>query len=73
MTDAERKNNIITVIDVLFGSDQPWYGFEKLERPVAPKNEGKKWENVWLTVRKGIKREIARLPSALSLLTRVLS
>ena len=54
MTAAERRNDLITEIDVTYGDNRPWYGFEKLEPPVAPK-EGKS-ESVWLTVRKGVKR-----------------
>ncbi|CAL1715541.1 unnamed protein product [Somion occarium] len=34
MSDDE-KRNIITEVDVLFGDDKPWYGFERLEPPVA--------------------------------------
>ncbi|KAJ3540453.1 hypothetical protein NM688_g6225 [Phlebia brevispora] len=53
MTTAERKNDLITEIDVTYGDDIPWYGFEKLERPVAPTDD--KRESVWLTIRKGVK------------------
>lgn len=53
MTEAERKNNIVTELDVLFGSDQPWYGFEKVEH--AAYDGAGKVEPVWLTYRKGIK------------------
>ena len=55
MTDAERKNNIITEIDVLFGSDHPWYGFERVDQ--AAYDGMRDIEPVWLTYRKGIKRE----------------
>ncbi len=54
MTAEERKNDLITEIDVTYGDDRPWYGFEKLAPPVAPKDG--KTENVWLTIRKGVKR-----------------
>ncbi|KAI0630843.1 Metallo-dependent phosphatase [Trametes polyzona] len=53
MTDAQRKNDIVTEIDVLFGSDDPWYGFEKVDR--ATYDGSNKKEPVWLTYRKGIK------------------
>ncbi|KAI0714201.1 Metallo-dependent phosphatase [Cerioporus squamosus] len=53
MTEAERKSNIVTEIDVLFGSDQPWYGFEKVDR--AAYDGMRNIEPVWLTYRKGIK------------------
>lgn len=44
MTNEERQNKLITEIDVTYGDDQPWYGFERLEMPVAPKDERKKLE-----------------------------
>ncbi|KAI0369179.1 Metallo-dependent phosphatase [Pilatotrama ljubarskyi] len=53
MTDAERRNDIVTEIDVLFGSDDPWYGFEKVDRATFD-GQGLK-EPVWLTYRKGVK------------------
>lgn len=55
MTEAEHKNDVVTEIDVLFGSDQPWYGFDKVDR--APYDGAGRAEAVWLTYRKGIKRE----------------
>lgn len=61
MSNAERQNNLITELDVTYGDDQPWYGFERLERPIATQNEGKKLESVWLTIRKGVKRTFTRL------------
>lgn len=60
MSTAERQN-IITELDVTYGDDRPWYGFERLERPIATKDEGKKLESVWLTVRRGVKRASAML------------
>ncbi|THG93934.1 hypothetical protein EW026_g7427 [Hermanssonia centrifuga] len=54
MSNAEKQNNLITEIDVTYGDSDAWYGFEKLERPVASKDEGKKLESVWLTTRKGV-------------------
>ncbi|TBU30138.1 Metallo-dependent phosphatase [Dichomitus squalens] len=53
MTDAERKSDLITEIDVLFGSDQPWYGFERVQQ--ATYDGGGPREPVWLTYRKGVK------------------
>ena len=55
MTDAERKNDLVTEIDVLFGSDQPWYGFDKVQQATYDGSELR--EPVWLTYRKGIKRK----------------
>lgn len=53
---ASERSELITEIDVTYGDDRPWYGFERLERPVATKDEKSKLESVWLTVRKGVKR-----------------
>ncbi|KAI0642441.1 Metallo-dependent phosphatase [Trametes meyenii] len=53
MTDAERRSDIVTEIDALFGWDEPWYGFEKVER--AAFDGANNVEPVWLTYRKGIK------------------
>ena len=58
MSEQEMKN-IITEIDVIFGEDEPWYGFEKVEPPVA---EGQVLStSVYITVRRGVKR--TSLPS----------
>jgi len=53
---AEEKANLITEIDVLFGEDRPWYGFEKVEPPVTPETEGKV-DSVYVTYRRGVKGE----------------
>lgn len=50
---AEEKANIITELDVLYGEDVPWYGFEKLEPATLPKH--KKLEATWITYRRGVK------------------
>ena len=60
MSNADRQNKLITELDVTYGDDVPWYGFERLERPIATSNEGKKLESVWLTVRRGVKRACTR-------------
>lgn len=54
MTEAERRTDIVTEIDVLFGSDEPWYGFEKVNAATFDGTDKK--EPVWLTYRKGVKR-----------------
>lgn len=51
----EERANVITELDVLFGEDVPWYGFEKLERPTI--DEQGRVEATWLTYRRGVKRE----------------
>ena len=57
MTNAEKQTRLITELDILYGDDDAWYGFEKLERPIAPADDGKKLLSVWLTIRRGVKRE----------------
>jgi hypothetical protein len=55
MTTEERKEDLITEIDVLFGADQPWYGFERLEPPTTTEQEGR-MEQVSVVYRRGVKR-----------------
>jgi hypothetical protein len=50
---AEEKANIITELDVLYGEDVPWYGFEKLEPATLPKH--KRLEATWITYKRGVK------------------
>jgi hypothetical protein len=54
-TDDEEIEEAITEIDVLYGEDRPWYGFEKMDRPVVNSKEGV-IDSVWVTYRKGVKR-----------------
>jgi len=49
----EEKANIVTEIDVLWGDDIPWYGFEKLSPPTMEKRD--KILSTWITYRKGVK------------------
>ncbi|KAF9531793.1 Metallo-dependent phosphatase [Crepidotus variabilis] len=51
--NPEEKSNIITELDVLYGEDAPWYGFEKLEPPAIP--ESRNIEATWITYRRGVK------------------
>ncbi|CCL98565.1 uncharacterized protein FIBRA_00565 [Fibroporia radiculosa] len=55
MTPAERQNDLITEIDILFGDDKPWYGFERVDRPVLEAKPIIRRESVWVTYRKGVK------------------
>lgn len=50
----EEKQNIITELDVQFGDDRPWYGFDELKPPVKSGEEGR-FETSWLTYRRGVK------------------
>ncbi|KIM44481.1 hypothetical protein M413DRAFT_442454 [Hebeloma cylindrosporum] len=50
---VEEKANIITELDVLYGEDVPWYGFEKLEPATLPKH--KRREATWITYKRGVK------------------
>ena len=52
----EEKRNIITEIDVTYGDDVAWYGFERLTPSIADKDAAKKLETVSLTIRRGVKR-----------------
>ena len=52
---TEERKGIITELDVLYGVDQPWYGFERLEPPATVEQEGR-IEEVSLTYRRGVKR-----------------
>lgn len=55
---TEEKANIITELDVTFGDDIPWYGFEKIEPPTTSA-EGKV-QSVHISIRQGVKREPPR-------------
>jgi len=55
MTDAERKNDLITELDVTYGEDVPWYGFEKLSPPTTPGIKDKR-QSAFITFRRGVKR-----------------
>ncbi|KAJ7043577.1 Metallo-dependent phosphatase-like protein [Mycena alexandri] len=50
---AEERANIITELDLLYGNDIPWYGFEKIE-PATMIHRGDV-ESTWLTMRRGVK------------------
>jgi hypothetical protein len=49
----EEKANLITELDVLYGGDLPWYGFERVEPPTLAKKESA--EATWITYRRGVK------------------
>ena len=52
---GEQKTNIITELDVLFGDDRPWYGFERLTPPTTGATAH--LDSAWLTYRRGVKRK----------------
>jgi len=54
---SEEKLNIITEVDVLYGEDIPWYGFEKIEPPTLEQTT--KVEATWITIRRGVKSEFS--------------
>ena len=56
---AKEKANIITELDILYGQDVPWYGFEKIEPPTLPATT--KFDATWLTYRRGVKGTSSRL------------
>lgn len=53
---AEQKANLITEIDVLYGDDIPWYGFEKLGPATLVGKPGYTLDT-WITMRRGVKRK----------------
>ena len=55
MTNAEKQNDLITELDVTYGGDIPWYGFEKLSPPITPEIKNKR-QNAFITFRRGVKR-----------------
>ena len=57
--NSEEKKNIITEIDVLFGDDYPWYGFDRVE-PVVTEGKPGRSDSAWLTIRRGVKRMFLR-------------
>jgi hypothetical protein len=67
MSAEERQRDLITELDVLFGEDQPWYGFTRLEPPITPEKEGRT-EEVSLTYRRGVKS----MPFSLNTSSRIL-
>lgn len=50
---TEEKANLITELDILYGDDLPWYGFQRLEPPTL--NQTDTVEATWITYRKGVK------------------
>ena len=54
---SEERNNMITEIDLHFGDDVPWYGFEKVEPPTLGGEPGQV-ESTWITIRRGVKSEL---------------
>ncbi|KAJ7760525.1 Metallo-dependent phosphatase-like protein [Mycena metata] len=52
---AEERADIITELDLLYGNDIPWYGFEKLEPATMLQDRKRDVESTWLTMRRGVK------------------
>jgi hypothetical protein len=52
----EEKQNLITEIDVTYGDDVPWYGFERIQPAAAERDASKGFESVSLTIRRGVTR-----------------
>ena len=55
MTDAEKKNDLITELDVTYGEDVPWHGFEKLSPPTTPEIKNRR-QSAYITFRRSVKR-----------------
>ncbi|KDQ50774.1 hypothetical protein JAAARDRAFT_185989 [Jaapia argillacea MUCL 33604] len=54
------RANLIMEIDILFGDDKPWYGFDKIEIPVLETTP--RQESVWVTYRQGLKPVVRAQP-----------
>jgi hypothetical protein len=52
--DDSDKKKLVTELDVLYGKDRTWYGFEKVDAAIN-EGEGGKVDPVWLTLRRGVK------------------
>ena len=65
MTDAERKNDLITELDVTYGEDIPWYGFDRLSPPTTPEIKDRR-QSVYITFRRGVKRKSLAKPLSLT-------
>ena len=58
LTAQEKQDDLITELDVLYGVDMPWYGFEKIQPSITVEAPGRVTvESEWITYRKGIKSE----------------
>jgi hypothetical protein len=55
MSNAEKQNDLITELDVTYGEDIPWYGFDKLSPPTTPEIKNKR-QSAHITFRRGVKR-----------------
>lgn len=54
MTAQEKQDDVITELDILYGADRPWYGFEKIDPPATVEKGILVRETI--TYRKGVKR-----------------
>lgn len=55
MTEVEKRHDLITELDVLYGEDTTWYGFDRLEPPTTEQVKNK-IEGTYITYRRGVKR-----------------
>lgn len=55
MEEEEARDKLITELDVLYGEDVPWYGFEKLQPPISQEQPGRR-DATFITYRLGAKR-----------------
>jgi hypothetical protein len=55
MSPQEAQRALITELDVLYGANVPWYGFNRLEPPTTEEQENRV-EQVSLTYRRGVQR-----------------
>jgi hypothetical protein len=53
LSPEEIRNSLVTELDVLYGSNQPWPGFQRLTPPTTIE-QGDRMQQVSLTYRKGV-------------------
>jgi hypothetical protein len=62
MSPTEIQDHLVTEIDILYGANVPWYGFQQLEPATTEEQEGR-IEKVSLLYRKGVQRNTVSLPT----------
>lgn len=56
------KSQYLTEMDVVYGDDEPFYGFERVQGGKVLDALDKKWESVDLAFRRGMYGKLSELP-----------